>query len=108
VGGGNERTNIEITRRLLELLGKGETLIRYVEDRPGHDRRYALDTTKIRQLGYKPSASFEERLAETTRWYESHESWWRKIREGNRDYSEFMDRWYQNRRQAVTADITAS
>jgi dTDP-glucose 4,6-dehydratase len=109
VGGGNERTNITITRLLLQHLGKGEELIRYVEDRPGHDRRYALDTTKIRTLGYKPALPFEERLAQTVQWYVANEAWWRKILEGSRDYSAFMDTWYKDRGQlAGTAAAPAA
>ena len=97
VGGGNERTNIDVTRRLLSHLGKTDELIRYVADRPGHDRRYSLDTTKIRGMGYKPVATFEQRLEETVNWYLTNEPWWRKIQEGDRDYSAFMDTWYKNR-----------
>lgn len=81
IGGGNERQNLEIARKLIELLDKDETHIRYVEDRLGHDRRYAIDAEKIRtQLGWQPKHSFEEGLAETVRWYLANEKWWRPLK----------------------------
>lgn len=93
VGGGNERTNIEITRLLLALMGKPESMIRFVPDRPGHDRRYAIDDTKIRtELGVAPQVPFEEGLAATVRWYLENEPWWRAVRSG--EYLSFYDRWY--------------
>ncbi|MBI5366679.1 MAG: dTDP-glucose 4,6-dehydratase [Planctomycetes bacterium] len=83
LGGGNERTNLEITRALLSVLGKPDSLIRYVKDRPGHDRRYALDCTKAEQeLGWKPRRTFADGLGETVAWYRSHEAWWRRILSG--------------------------
>jgi dTDP-glucose 4,6-dehydratase len=82
VGGGNERANIEVTRLLLQLLGKGEELIRYIGDRPGHDRRYSLDCSKLRALGWKPQHTFEEALERTVRWYQENEWWWRPIKSG--------------------------
>jgi len=69
IGGGNEKTNIEITRMILDLLGKPESLITYVEDRLGHDLRYSLDSTKTRKLGWKPEWSFEDGLKQTVEWY---------------------------------------
>jgi dTDP-glucose 4,6-dehydratase len=81
VGGGNHVSNIDLTRRILQLLGKNDALIRQVPDRPGHDRRYALDTTKLRSLGWQPQTSFDRGLAETTRWYRENEWWWRPIKE---------------------------
>ena len=99
VGGGNERTNMEITHLLLKHLGKGEELIRYVQDRPGHDRRYALDSAKLKKLGYTPNDNFEERLERTVRWYEQNQAWWRRIRENDQDYATFMNAWYKDRGQ---------
>ncbi len=78
IGSGNEKKNIEITRLILEILGKPESLIKYVADRAGHDRRYSLDTAKIRALGWKPSRSFEEAMRLTVEWYKENESWWKK------------------------------
>jgi dTDP-glucose 4,6-dehydratase len=82
IGGGNELPNIELTRLILKLLGKSESLIRFVKDRPGHDRRYSLDCSKIKALGWEPRYSFEEALSETVRWYIENEWWWRKIKTG--------------------------
>lgn len=93
VGGGNERTNLEITRRILSLMGKPESMIRFVPDRPGHDRRYAIDDTRIRsELGVVPQVPFGEGLAQTVRWYLENESWWRAVRSG--EYLSFYERWY--------------
>ncbi len=80
IGGGNERTNLEITQRILALLGRSESLVRYVPDRPGHDRRYALDTTRLRGLGWVPRVSFEDGIQTTVQWYREHEGWWKKIK----------------------------
>ena len=81
IGGGNEVPNIELTRRILTLTGRSESLIRPVTDRPGHDRRYALDTAKLRTLGWAPLTTFDEGLSATVEWYRRHESWWRPIKE---------------------------
>jgi dTDP-glucose 4,6-dehydratase len=88
IGGGNEVRNIDLTRRILQLAGRNESLIRPVADRPGHDRRYSLDTTKLRTLGWRPQIPFDQGLAETVAWYRGHESWWRPIKEGQRAYFE--------------------
>lgn len=82
IGGGNEKENIEITRLILAHVGKSEDLIRYVEDRKGHDRRYALDCTKLHSLGWSPAYGFEEALEETVDWYRENEPWWRRIKSG--------------------------
>jgi dTDP-glucose 4,6-dehydratase len=82
IGGGNEVENVALTREVLRFLGKPENLITPVADRPGHDRRYALDSGKLQALGWKPSASFETALAVTVEWYRAHESWWRPLKEG--------------------------
>lgn len=86
VGGNNERTNLQIARRILAELGKPETLIRFVADRPGHDRRYAIDSGKIqRELGWSPQFALEQGLKRTVEWYTNHESWWRKLIEAPKD-----------------------
>jgi dTDP-glucose 4,6-dehydratase len=82
VGGGNELENIELTRRILRLTGRPESLIRPVADRPGHDRRYSVDTSKLRRLGWAPRHRFDGALAETVRWYREHEAWWRPLKSG--------------------------
>ncbi len=82
VGGENERTNMEITKKILEVTGKDESIIKYVEDRPGHDKRYALDNTKINKLGWKPRHDFDEAMERTIRWYMENEGWWRPIKSG--------------------------
>ena len=84
VGGHNERSNIDVVRTILHLLGKGEELISYVEDRKGHDRRYAIDPAKIgRDLGWQPETSFEDGIRSTIRWYEEHQEWWEDIVSGS-------------------------
>ncbi len=96
VGGGNGRTNLEITQRLLAQLGKDpQRYVRHVEDRPGHDRRYALDTTKLRALGWSPRVDFEQGLADTVTWYREHEAWWRPIRSG--EFAAYYRRQYAER-----------
>src|ERR671936_2795546 len=75
VGAGNERENVEIAQRILELSGADPSLLRHVEDRPGHDRRYSLDCSKLRALGWRPQRSFEQGLAETVEWYRDHRAW---------------------------------
>ncbi len=96
VGGEHELHNIEVTRFILKTLGKPESLIRFVADRPGHDRRYALTNDKIRaELGWSPRHSFEEAMTETIRWYQQNEWWWRKIKTG--EYLEYYKRQYAER-----------
>jgi dTDP-glucose 4,6-dehydratase len=97
VGGGNLSENIELTKRLLRILGKSEELIRYVTDRPGHDKRYALDSTRIKKLGWEPAHPFDEALIETVNWYQENESWWRKIKEKSPAFKSFYARWYGQR-----------
>ncbi len=96
VGGGYERTNLEVTRGILKALGKDESLIKYVKDRPGHDRRYSLDTTKLRSLGWAPKVGFEEGLPLTVKWYVENEGWWRRVREGE-SFQQFHRAWYRER-----------
>lgn len=83
IGGNNEKANIEIVRLILSELGKPESLITYVKDRPGHDRRYAIDNTKITtELGWKPQYTFEQGIAETIVWYQEHQDWLERITSG--------------------------
>lgn len=95
VGGGNERHNIELTRLVLKLLGKPETLIKQVMDRPGHDRRYALNCDKIKALGWQPARDFETGIAETVEWYKKNEWWWRPIKSG--EFKDYYKRQYEQR-----------
>lgn len=95
VGGENEQHNIEVTRMMLRFLEKPESLIRYVKDRPGHDRRYALTCEKIRALGWHPSGDFPALLEKTIRWYQKNEWWWRKIKTG--EYLEYYKKQYAER-----------
>jgi dTDP-glucose 4,6-dehydratase len=95
VGGNEERENVEIVSRILELTGADELLVRHVEDRAGHDRRYSLDTAKLRALGWAPQKSFEEGIAETVAWYLAHRSWWEPIKSG--EYREYYERQYAAR-----------
>ncbi len=92
IGGNNERANLEIVRLVLETLGGDESLITHVKDRPGHDRRYAIDNTKITtMLGWSPSYTFARGMAETIRWYQTHPEWMRAVLSGAyRDYYEHM------------------
>jgi len=87
IGGGNEVPNLALTRRILELLGRGEDLIRYVVDRPGHDRRYSIDCAKVRALGWEPAVDFEDGLERTVAWYRDNPEWWRRLKSGEwREY----------------------
>ncbi len=82
IGSGVNLTNIEITNRILSLLGEDETSIEYVPDRLGHDRRYAVDSSKLRALGWKPQYEFEQGIKETVHWYQQHEEWWKPLKSG--------------------------
>ncbi|MCG3196776.1 MAG: dTDP-glucose 4,6-dehydratase [Candidatus Omnitrophica bacterium] len=95
IGGGNERTNAEITRLILETLGKPDSLIRHVEDRKGHDRRYSVSTEKLLTLGWSPTHQFEQGIVETIRWYESNRAWWEPIKSG--EYKEYYRKMYDER-----------
>jgi len=99
LGGGNERHNIDVTRLILKLLNKPESLIRPVADRPGHDRRYALDCAKLRALGWRPSRDFETAMAATVEWYAKNEWWWRPIKSG--EFKAFYQRQYGERLAAA-------
>ncbi len=95
VGGGNEVPNLEITRRILEHTGRDQGLVRHVTDRPGHDRRYALDTAKLRALGWAPRREFEAGLADTVRWYADRRDWWEPIKSG--EYRAYYETLYGGR-----------
>ena len=97
IAGGNEKENIDVTRRILAALGKPETMVRHVADRPGHDRRYSLDGTKLAKLGWKPRRAFEEAVVETVRWYVEHEAWWRAIKDKDLAFREYYKRQYGER-----------
>ena len=94
IGGRNEQVNIEVVRQILRYLGKSENLIQHVEDRPGHDRRYAIDPGKLElELGWRPRHAFEHALGVTIDWYRENRTWWRRIRSGayRADYEERND-----------------
>jgi dTDP-glucose 4,6-dehydratase len=97
IGGGNEVQNVDLTHRILALLGKPVSLVRPVEDRQGHDRRYCLDTTKLRALGWAPQVDFEPGLASTVRWYRENEWWWRPIKEHDPAFRAYYDAQYGHR-----------
>ena len=84
IGADNERTNRELTDAILKLLGHDESMVEYVADRLGHDRRYSIDTTKVRSLGWKPQRGFEEALEETVAWYRDNRWWWEPLKNGAR------------------------
>ncbi|MGB5931931.1 MAG: dTDP-glucose 4,6-dehydratase [Anaerolineae bacterium] len=96
VGSGVEIRNIDMAKGILRLLKKPESLIQYVEDRPGHDRRYSLDTTKLQSLGWRSRHAFQEALEKTVKWYTENEWWWRKIKSG--EYKEWYERQYGKRK----------
>ena len=96
IGARSERFNIDVVKAILGELDKPESLVRLVEDRPGHDRRYAIDPTRIEtELGWRPEVAFEDGLARTIQWYREHEDWWRRVKDGS--YREFYDTWYGGR-----------
>ncbi|QDE98417.1 dTDP-glucose 4,6-dehydratase [Myxococcus xanthus] len=98
IGGGAERRNIDIVKAILGLVGKPESLIQYVKDRPGHDRRYAIDPSKIRaELGWTPAHTFEQGLAETVRWFVDHPAWWQRVTSGA--YRQYFETQYRTRLQ---------
>ncbi|MGD2179274.1 MAG: dTDP-glucose 4,6-dehydratase [Anaerolineae bacterium] len=96
VGTGTEMPNIQMTRLILELLDKPESLIQRVRDRAGHDRRYSVDLTRIRALGWEPAHSCEEAIEKTVRWYADNEWWWRPLKSGEH-YQEYYRRQYEGR-----------
>jgi dTDP-glucose 4,6-dehydratase len=97
VGGGNERENRDITRQILEILGKPESLIKPVADRQGHDRRYSLDASKLAALGFTPKMNFEDGLRKTVQWYIDNEPWWRAIKEKSAEYAAYYAKQYSGK-----------
>jgi len=95
IGGGNERTNIYITKKILEILKKGDELITYVQDRPGHDRRYAISCKKAFALGWKPRHGFDQAMEKTVEWYKNNNWWWQKIKSG--EYLTYYKEHYHGR-----------
>jgi dTDP-glucose 4,6-dehydratase len=96
IGGNNEKSNIEIVKTILKLLNKPESLIKYVKDRLGHDRRYAIDASKIkRDLDWEPKYTFVKGMSETVTWYIENTQWWQTIKSGA--YRDYYQRMYENR-----------
>ena len=95
VAGDNERENIVLTKRILELCGKDESSIQLVKDRPGHDFRYSIDASKLHALGWKPTMDWDQGIEETVAWYQENEAWWRPIKSG--EFKEYYKRQYANR-----------
>jgi len=95
IGGGNERQNIEITKFILKEMGLSEDFIEPVKDRPGHDRRYSLDCSKVKKLGWQPRTNFEEGLRQTIKWYQANQAWWKRIKEKQKEFKDFYREWYR-------------
>jgi dTDP-glucose 4,6-dehydratase len=98
VGGGNQVRNVDLTRQLVTLTGKSEDLIKPVADRPGHDRRYSLDTSKLRTLGWEPKVPFDAGLRDTVEWYLQNDWWWRPIKDADPAFRAYYDSLYGKRR----------
>jgi len=97
IGAGNERENIFITNYILEYLNKPDSLIKPVSDRPGHDRRYSVDISKVQALGWEPQLDLKDGLTQTIQWYVDNEKWWRAIKEKQAEYQRFYEKLYTNR-----------
>ena len=96
IGGHNERTNLQVVKTIIKELGKNEDLIEFVTDRPGHDRRYAIDPTKMKnELGWQPETTFDEGIKKTIRWYLDNKPWWEHIISG--EYQSYYEKMYGNR-----------
>jgi dTDP-glucose 4,6-dehydratase len=97
IGGGqeNQKTQLEVAHAVLELLGKPKSLIKHVADRPGHDRRYSIDSSKVQALGWRRQYGFDAALEATVNWYRANESWWRRIKSG--EFAEYYRRMYERR-----------
>ena len=98
IGGGHNVSNLELTRRILGILDRPESLIERVPDRPGHDRRYSLDTAKLQSLGWRPAVPFDEGLAATAAWYRENEWWWRPVKEQDAAFRAYYQQQYGERR----------
>ena len=104
IGGSHVEENLAVAQRLLRLTGKPESLLRYVADRPGHDRRYALDSTKIEaELGWKPEISLEDGLRQTIEWYKNNSKWVSDVRAG--EYRSYYAKYYDNRESSLNAIV---
>lgn len=97
IGGGNERENIVVAEQIVAAIGKPKDLIRLVQDRPGHDRRYAVDCSKLRRLGWAPHVKFDDGLRATVQWYREQEAWWRPIKSG--EFKQYYEQQYRQRLQ---------
>jgi dTDP-glucose 4,6-dehydratase len=97
IGGGNHVKNVDLTHRILTLVGKPASLINPVPDRPGHDRRYSLDTAKLSSLGWRPRMDFEQGLADTVKWYRENERWWRPIKDDDPEFRKYYQAQYGSR-----------
>ncbi len=96
IGGDNERTNLELVELILKIMEKPLSLIKFITDRPGHDRRYAVDTSKIeKEMGWKPGIDFLKGIMETTDWYEENKNWWLNIKSG--EYTNYYQAWYSQK-----------
>jgi len=103
IGGGNERRNVDVAHLILKTLGKPESLLRSVADRPGHDRRYAIDAAKIRaELGWEPRETFDAGIVATLAWYQSNRPWWEAVKSGA--YRQYYERMYGARLRAAGAE----
>ena len=101
LGGGNERDNLSVAESIVQMAGKSRSLIRFVQDRPGHDRRYSIDCARARSIGWAPEVPFEQGLKATVEWYKTHEGWWRKIKSG--EFREYYRQQYLKRLEEGTA-----
>jgi len=97
IGGGNEVRNVDLTQALLRLTERPDSLIKRVQDRPGHDLRYSLDTTKLKKLGWQPQVPFEDGLKDTVRWYRDNQWWWRPIKEEDPTFRSYYQTQYGSR-----------
>ncbi len=97
IGGGNERENRDITRKILELTGKPDTLIKRVADRQGHDRRYSIDMSKVESMGFRCTTNFDDALHRTVQWYAENEMWWRAIKERSAEFKAYYEKQYVKR-----------
>ncbi len=97
IGGDNEKNNLELTHLILKLLGRNKNFIKYVKDRPGHDRRYSLNSQKVKALGFKPRFGFKDALKETILWYEENRNWWQRIKNKKQQYKQYYRKQYRKR-----------